>query len=74
MKQGLEEKSLLGACLDVLPNEPRDEGELDCMDPDLKPLLKDSRVTITPHIAGWTKESYDLLASTLVHRIVELTP
>ncbi len=73
VNQGLEEKSLLGACLDVLPNEPRDEGELDIMDPDLHSLLKDSRVTITPHIAGWTKESYDLLARTLVERIIALS-
>lgn len=69
---GLSENRLLGVCLDVLPEEPRDEGELDVLDSQLIPLLKDNRVTITPHIAGWTRESYDLLARTLVERIIAL--
>ena len=35
----------------------------------LKYLLKADNVLITPHVAGWTKESKEKLAQTIVHKI-----
>lgn len=57
VKDALEQNALLGFGTDVLPNEHlsnlcvKDRGLL-------KELCKDDRVIITPHVGGWTEESY----------------
>lgn len=66
--KALQSNKVLGACLDVLENEKltkltvEEEGRFD--------FLKDHpRVIITPHVAGWTFESYEKLNVVLADKI-----
>ena len=72
--EALKSRKILGAGLDVLEYEKLSfetlfEGE--------KPevfeyLLKAENVLLTPHIAGWTFESKEKLAQTIVDKIIKL--
>lgn len=68
LAQALESGKVLGAGLDVLENEkpatwnPAEQAVMNR-------LLATGRVIITPHIAGWTHESYHLLNVVLVQKI-----
>jgi len=61
-----------GACLDVLEFEPASFENL--FDQDLpayfRNLLKDERVLFSPHVGGWTKESYFKLSDVLADKIL----
>lgn len=64
----LEEKSISGACLDVFENEKpltfsEDEQEM------YAALYRMENVILTPHIAGWTRESKKKIAATLIRKI-----
>jgi D-3-phosphoglycerate dehydrogenase len=65
---GLKEGKILGASLDVLPNEDilnltdKEQKELDY-------LSENEDVIVTPHIGGLTADSYKLLAEVLVEKI-----
>lgn len=67
--QGLHKGRILGAGLDVLPTERF---------PDLKQqpwfaaLTNHPRVLLSPHVAGWTSESYFKIANVLADKIIEL--
>ncbi|THD69639.1 hydroxyacid dehydrogenase [Robertkochia marina] len=70
--EGLKSGKVLGAALDVLEYEKAsfeslfEEGEA----PESYQYLVDSdRVVLTPHIAGWTVESKEKLAQTIVDKI-----
>jgi D-3-phosphoglycerate dehydrogenase len=67
----LEEGKLLGAALDVLENE-----KLDQLSEDQKQvfdaLAQRDNVILTPHIAGWTYESYERINQVIVKKMVEL--
>ena len=63
---------VLGAGLDVLEYEKKsfealfDDGKI----PDaLQYLTQSDKVLLSPHVAGWTKESHKKLAQTIVHKI-----
>jgi D-3-phosphoglycerate dehydrogenase len=64
----LKEGWISGAALDVLENErletysPEEQALLD-------DLLSDSRVIITPHIAGYTHESFLEMAKVLLRKL-----
>lgn len=66
----LESGKVKGACLDVLENE-----KLKTLSPEQKvrfDYLKDHpRVLITPHVAGWTLESYEKINRVLSGKIEE---
>lgn len=67
----LEEGRLLGAGLDVLENEKIEklsEQEREVFDA----LAQRQDVIITPHIAGWTFESYVRINEVIVKKLVEL--
>lgn len=68
---GLDEGLILGAALDVLENE-----KLDKLSEEEKALFKrlvsHSNVLLTPHIAGWTKESKEKIAKTMAYKIKEI--
>lgn len=71
--RGLKTGKILGACLDVLEYEPASfstffNGEIP---EDLNYLLKSDRVIFSPHVAGWTEESYEKLSSVLADKIQE---
>ena len=68
--QGLQRGKIRGACLDVLENEkinqltPQQQTDFDY-------LRQSNRVLLTPHIAGWTQESYVKINEVLVRQIRE---
>ena len=68
--RGLETGKVRGACLDVLENE-----KLAKLTPDQQTtfdyLRQSDRVVLTPHVAGWTHESYVRINEVLVRQLVE---
>ena len=67
--RGLESGKIRGACLDVLENE-----KLSKLTPDQQAtfdyLRQSDRVVLTPHIAGWTHESYVRINEVLVRQLI----
>ena len=66
--EALEEKRIKGACLDVLENEKpwtytAEEKAI------YSRLFSMDNVVLSPHIAGWTKESKKKIAETLIKKI-----
>jgi len=65
---------VLGACLDVLEYEKTsfesffDEKEK--IDPDFNYLLESEKVLLSPHVGGWTIESYFKLSNVLADKIL----
>lgn len=68
--RGLTSGKVRGACLDVLENE-----KLATLTPDQQSafdyLRQSDRVVLTPHVAGWTHESYVRINEVLVRQLVE---
>jgi D-3-phosphoglycerate dehydrogenase len=66
--KGLQSGKLRGACLDVLENE-----KLSTLTPEQEEvysqLFKLKNVILTPHIAGWTVESYRKINEVLIEKI-----
>ena len=73
--EGLKSKKVLGAGLDVLEYETRsfssafNEEELP---PTLQYLMEADHVLLSPHVAGWTRESHVKLATTIVEKVKKL--
>jgi len=69
----MEQNRVAGACLDVLEFEKSsfedmfDEGKLPRA---FQELIQSDRVILTPHVGGWTKESYFLLSDVLADKII----
>lgn len=74
LTQALQSRKILGAGLDVLEYE---KGSFESLFHDGEPpeafkyLLDAPNVILTPHIAGWTYESHEKLAQTIVDKIKE---
>ncbi len=67
---GLKSGKVLGAGLDVLEYEKKSFEEWFTSKPKpFKYLRKANNVILTPHVAGWTKESKEKLAQTIVDKI-----
>jgi D-3-phosphoglycerate dehydrogenase len=66
----LEKGHLRGACLDVFENEKPTTFSAEERT-QYEQLYSFENVILSPHIAGWTKESKELLASILLRKIVE---
>ncbi len=68
--KGLQSGKIKGACLDVLENE-----KLSKLTPDQQQafdyLCSVDNVVLTPHIGGWTHESYHRINEVLVRQIAE---
>lgn len=68
LKKALQEGKVRGACLDVLENE-----KLNVLNPLQKETFeffkKSANVILTPHIAGWTYESYQRINEVLAEKI-----
>lgn len=71
---GLKSNKILGACLDVLEYEKSSfEDMFDKEMPDsFKYLVESQKVLLSPHVAGWTKESYEKLSTVLADKIQDL--
>lgn len=73
LMQAIQQGKVLGAGLDVLEFEKTSfenlfDGE---MQPAFKELLLSSKVILSPHVGGWTTESYFKLSNVLADKILE---
>jgi D-3-phosphoglycerate dehydrogenase len=59
-----------GAALDVLEYEKSSFEKIDDH-PDFNALLVSTKVIFTPHVAGWTVESYEKLSEVLAEKIID---
>lgn len=71
--KGLQEKRILGACLDVLEYEKASFEKTIAADdnPDFKALLQMDNVLFSPHVGGWTHESYFKLSDVLADKVIQ---
>ncbi|MDG1475653.1 MAG: NAD(P)-dependent oxidoreductase [Vicingaceae bacterium] len=69
--KGLKNKTVLGACLDVLEYETKSFETINAneLPEDFKYLAQSEKAILSPHVAGWTKESYVKLSSFLADKI-----
>ena len=67
--RGIKENKVKGACLDVFEHEKTSFEKLK-RNRDLTFLLNSNKTILTPHIAGWTKESYFKIAKILSEKII----
>ena len=69
--EGLKSGKVLGACLDVLEYEKMSFEKLDSekLPEPFQYLTKSDKVILSPHIAGWTHESYVKLSTFLADKI-----
>ncbi len=67
----LKSGKVLGACLDVLEYEKTSFENLSIQTTELKQLLDSDKVILSPHIAGWTKESELKIAQVLLRKIID---
>ena len=67
--RGVKENKVKGACLDVFEHE-RTSFERLKRNRDLTFLLNSNKTILTPHIAGWTTESYFKIAKILSEKII----
>lgn len=65
--EGLESRRVFGACLDVLPNEHLHK--LEANEKAVLQKLMEYNVVFTPHIAGWTVESFRKISSVILEKI-----
>ncbi len=71
--RALDKGLILGTALDVIEYEDmtRDGLDLDHLPDAFHYLLHSPRTVLTPHVAGWTVESKEKLASVLAQKIIE---
>ncbi|MCB9223601.1 MAG: NAD(P)-dependent oxidoreductase [Crocinitomicaceae bacterium] len=71
---GIDSGKVLGACLDVLEFEKSSfENMFDGDMPDVfSKLLESKKVILSPHVGGWTKESYYKLSKVLLEKFTAL--
>jgi D-3-phosphoglycerate dehydrogenase len=71
--KGLNSGKILGACLDVLEYESASFEKTLSGDenPDFKSLLASDKVLFSPHVGGWTVESYFKLSDVLADKIFD---
>lgn len=72
--QALKSGKVLGACLDVLEYEKASFEDMFAQDlPEaFQYLIEAENVVLSPHIAGWTIESNQKMAQTIVHKVKAL--
>ena len=71
--EGLKSHKILGAGLDVLEYEKSSFEQLfsEQVPEAFQYLIDAKNVLLSPHVAGWTSESYEKLAQTIVNKIKE---
>ncbi len=69
--QKMKEGKVIGAALDVIEYEKKTLENLESTPTEFKYLAQCDQVILSPHIAGWTKESAEKLAEVLVKKILE---
>jgi len=69
MLAAIDQKRVLGACLDVLEFESTSFEKMDNLQRDYTALMNCDKVLLSPHVAGWTQESYYKLSWFLYQKI-----
>ena len=71
---GLKNQKILGACLDVLENEKTSFEDMVVKknDTNLNYILRSENTILSPHIAGWTKESKIKISNLITEKIISL--
>ena len=67
--KNLNSGKVIGACLDVLENENVSFEQLKTQR-SFNNLIKNKNIILSPHIAGWTKESNIKIAKILLNKIL----
>lgn len=69
----IKSNKILGACLDVLEYESSsfEDAFSTHTSPSLDYILKSDKVILSPHVGGWTHESYYKLSNTLANKIID---
>ena len=72
--KNMESGKVLGTCLDVLEYESVsfEDVELAKIPAPMQYLVRSNKAILTPHIAGWTKESHIKIAEVLAGKIIKL--
>lgn len=65
----IDQGKVLGACLDVLEYESTSFENMEADKSDYKALMNSDKVLLSPHVAGWTNESYFKLSWFLYQKI-----
>jgi len=71
--EAIEQKKVLGACLDVLETENKafeNDFKNQELSSALQQLLNSEKVLFSPHVGGWTHESYYKLSKVLAEKIL----
>ena len=71
---GLKNQKILGACLDVMENEKTSFEDIVVKknDTNLNYILRSEKTILSPHIAGWTKESKIKISNLITEKIISL--
>ena len=73
--EAMKSGKVLGACLDVMEYESTSfDADLKTEPEPLKYLKQSPQVVLTPHVAGWTKESYVKLSLVLLDKLRAVFP
>ncbi len=67
----LKVNKILGACFDVLENE-KINNLSNQQQKDFDYLINNKKVVLSPHIAGWTFESYEKIAQSILLKLTDL--
>ena len=68
---GLKRKKIIGACLDVFEQEKDSFKNLELeKDSDFNYIVNSKKTILSPHIAGWTNESYYKISKILSEKII----
>ncbi len=70
----LKSGKIIGACLDVSEYESTsfEDFSLDDLPADWKFLISSEKVILSPHVAGWTHESYRKLSEVMAEKVLKL--
>lgn len=71
LNKGLASEKIQGACLDVLEFEKASFENISDLPKSFKDLAASNKVLLSPHVAGWTVESYEKLSSFLAEKIAQ---
>jgi D-3-phosphoglycerate dehydrogenase len=68
----LKSGKVKGACLDVIEYEDTNFEQMTTIQTDdFEYLKKSDKVVLTPHIAGWTYQSYEKICRIIAEKVVE---
>jgi D-3-phosphoglycerate dehydrogenase / 2-oxoglutarate reductase len=70
LAESIQNGKVLGVCLDVLEFEKPSFENIEQTPDSLKYLFNSDKVIFSPHVAGWTEESYFKLSSVLADKIL----